>query len=166
MTVLKLGVFLRLLNLLPLTAKSGWTANKDVNQNPSSTGITGQNLHVYQKNKQYSDSDFSSKFRFWWPDADSRGSASWKSFKVMEWCICSVFECGLRKKRYFSFFSFFLICAARKKRKSHKGWLQLLNINTKNQYFIYFFNGILTSNNATLENIDFSNLFCWFLSLS
>lgn len=49
-------------------------------------------------------------------------------------------------------FLLFLICAGGKKRKSHKGWLQLSNINTKNQYFIEFFSGIVTSNNAILEN--------------
>lgn len=37
------------MNFLPLTAKSGCTANKHVNWNPGSTGNTEQNLHVYQK---------------------------------------------------------------------------------------------------------------------
>lgn len=32
-----------------LTTKSGWTANKDTNQNLNSSGNTEQNLHVYQK---------------------------------------------------------------------------------------------------------------------
>lgn len=104
--ILKLGVFMRLLNFLPLNAKSHWTGNKDVNLNSGFTGNTEQNPHVYQKMKsmmtQTSHKNFTSI------DLTlTRGSASWKNCEVMEWCICSVLECGLRGRRYFSFFSFF-----------------------------------------------------------
>lgn len=56
-------------------------------------------------------------------------------------------------------FPFFLICAGGKKRKSHNGWPQLSNINIKNQYFMYFFNDIPMSNNATLGNTTFPKFF-------
>lgn len=115
MTVLKLGVFLRLLNLLPLTAKSGWTANKDVNQNPSSTGITGQNLHVYQKTNSIV--TVTSQANFTSGDL-TLTHVDLLAGRVMEWCICSVFECGLREKRYFSFFSFFS-SVLQERRESH-----------------------------------------------
>lgn len=47
-TILKISLS-EISEFIFLTAKSGWTANKDASQNLNSSGNTEQNLHVYQK---------------------------------------------------------------------------------------------------------------------
>lgn len=45
-----------------LAAKSGWTANKNADQNLDSSGNTEQNLHVYQKSAKTSQAKFVSDY--------------------------------------------------------------------------------------------------------
>lgn len=100
--VLKLRVFLRLVNLYSWLPKVVELLIKMLTKILILVETRAKSPCLPKISK-----DFSSKVCFWLCDPDSCLSAVWKSFKVIEWCICSVFECCLRRERYFSFFSFF-----------------------------------------------------------